>query len=90
MAKTQEELNIIKKEVETLNKKLSALTEEELKQVIGGFGPSGDPLDPLDGEHSWCDECKSFVHVSAGPIIDGHPFLVCDNCGALIRSGGPS
>ena len=36
MAKTQVELNIIKKEVETLNKKLSALTEEELEQVTGG------------------------------------------------------
>ena len=34
--KTKEELNIIKKEVETLNKKLSALTEEELEQVTGG------------------------------------------------------
>ena len=64
--------------------------DNELEQVTGGFRPSGDPLDPLDGEHSWCDECKSFVHVSAGPIIDGHPFLVCDNCGALIRSGGSS
>ena len=34
--KTVEELNALKEEVETLNKKLAELTEEELKQVIGG------------------------------------------------------
>ena len=42
MAKTQEELNIIKKEVETLNKKLAELTEEELALVVGGKGNDGD------------------------------------------------
>ena len=36
MAKTQEELNELKEEVETLNKKLHELTEEELEQVSGG------------------------------------------------------
>ena len=36
--KTQEELNTIKEEVETLNKKIQELTEEELKQVCGGSG----------------------------------------------------
>ena len=34
--KTQEELNAIKEEVETLNEKLHELTEEELEQVTGG------------------------------------------------------
>lgn len=34
--KTAEELNSIKEEVETLNKKLAELTEEELEQVVGG------------------------------------------------------
>lgn len=34
--KTEEELNAIKEEVETLNKKLEELTEEELEQVNGG------------------------------------------------------
>ena len=33
---TKEELKIIKEEIETLNKKLAELTEEELVQVIGG------------------------------------------------------
>ena len=35
MAKTKEELNALK-EVETLNKKLAELNEEELEQVTGG------------------------------------------------------
>ncbi len=34
--KTKEELNTLKKEVDTLNKKLTELTEEELTQVAGG------------------------------------------------------
>ena len=36
MAKTKEELEELKEEVETLNKKLHELTEEELAQVAGG------------------------------------------------------
>ena len=34
--KTKEELNALKEEVETLNKKLAELSEDELKQVSGG------------------------------------------------------
>ena len=34
--KTKEELTALKNEVETLNKKLAELTEEELAQVSGG------------------------------------------------------
>ena len=34
--KTAEELTALKNEVEVLNQKLSALTEEELEQVMGG------------------------------------------------------
>ena len=34
--KSKEELNELKEEVETLNKKLSELTEDELAQVSGG------------------------------------------------------
>ena len=42
--KTKEELDALKQEVETLNKKLHELTEEELEQVTGGvdFGDLGD------------------------------------------------
>ena len=34
--KTKEELNTLKEEVKTLNRKLHELTEEELAQVAGG------------------------------------------------------
>ena len=34
--KTPEELNALKEKVETLNKKLAELTDEELAQVSGG------------------------------------------------------
>ena len=37
--KTKEELNALKNEVETLNKKLAELTEEELALVVGGILP---------------------------------------------------
>ena len=37
--KTPEELNALKEELETLNKKLAELTEEELSQVAGGVQP---------------------------------------------------
>lgn len=36
--KSKEELNAIKNEVETENKKLSELPEEELEQISGGGG----------------------------------------------------
>ena len=35
--KTKEELTALKVEVETLNKKLHELTDEELEQVTGGY-----------------------------------------------------
>ena len=53
--KTKEELNALKEEVETLNKKLAELTDEELEQVSGGvidspFNYQYDlPVEPDDG-----------------------------------------
>lgn len=38
---TNEELNAIKEEVETVNKKLAELTEDELAQVTGGGAQVG-------------------------------------------------
>ena len=37
MAKTQEELDVLKEEVETVCKKLNELTEVELKHITGGI-----------------------------------------------------
>ena len=45
--KTKEELDTLKEEVETLNKKLRELTEEELAQVTGG---ANEYLMLLDGK----------------------------------------
>ena len=42
MAKTKEELNELKKEVEAVNEKLNELTPEELEKVNGGVDT--DPL----------------------------------------------
>ena len=36
MSKSSEELNALKKEVESVNEKLAELTDEELEQVNGG------------------------------------------------------
>ena len=40
--KTKEELNALKEEVETLNRKLAELTEEELAEVSGGVSTDCD------------------------------------------------
>lgn len=45
--KTKEEMNALKEEVETLDKKLAELSEEELKQVIGGVKPSSKIVEDL-------------------------------------------
>lgn len=53
MAKTQAELNQLKMEYNSLNAKLKELTEDELKQVVGGqeiFVPKIEsPLTPANG-----------------------------------------
>lgn len=37
MAKTEEELNILKEKVDALSKELGELSEDELQKVAGGF-----------------------------------------------------
>lgn len=76
--KTKEELNALKNEVDTLNKKLAELSEEELKEVTGGFIPPYPPtrLDPEigykdvgnNGQSGW-DEPKYIL--GAGGIVSG-------------------
>ena len=51
--KTQEELNIIKEEVEALNKKLAELTDEELKNIAGGVDLDDDEMETsIDGDEA--------------------------------------
>ena len=61
MAKTQEELNAIKEDVETLNNKLAELTDEELEQVSGGGNGVTVP-DWLRLDGSLCREDCCGVH----------------------------
>ena len=71
--KTKEELNALKAEVETLNKKLAELTDEELKQVAGGdyFAPGecpycGGALEPFqwatDPFVYQCIDCRKLIY----------------------------
>ena len=47
--KAKEELTVLKEEVETLNKKLAELMEEDLAQVTGGYiPPSGNALKSIE------------------------------------------
>ena len=55
--KTKEELNTLKEEVETLNKKLAELTDEELDQIAGGEQGEERPACP------YCS--KTFVNYQA-------------------------
>ena len=48
--KTKEELNALKEEVASLNKKLQELSEEELKQVTGGIILKRKILGGIEGE----------------------------------------
>lgn len=46
MAKTKEELNGLKKEIESLSEKLKELSPEELEEVAGGFNFNIDDKNP--------------------------------------------
>ncbi len=52
--KTKEELNALKSEVETLNGKLAELSEDELKQVVGGMKVV------VENESSWLQTLLDF------------------------------
>ena len=65
--KTPEELNALKEEVETLNKKLHELTDEELAQVTGGAeapcvvmpAKPGPGCCTMAGGYAECKTCSS-------------------------------
>lgn len=55
--KSKEELNALKEKIQTVNKKLAELTEEELKQVSGGANEVG--YRTLCWETLYCSEQTS-------------------------------
>lgn len=74
--KTLEELNSIKGEIKTLNKKLSELNEEELKQVAGG------------SNHTYC-EFRYDYRIQECPFSASYQEAMkkiyeCHNCGKRI------
>ena len=51
--KTKEELNALKEDVETLNRKLAELSEDELKEVVGGVNWLKDESINSGDTHTW-------------------------------------
>ena len=74
MAKTQEELNQLKTEYETLNNKLKELTEEELNMVTGGI--LGIPS--VSADNTNCIQHSSTRYGYAA--IDNSKPQSCGNC----------
>ena len=67
--KTKEELNEIKEEMETLNKKLAELTDEELAQVSGG-GVTLPCRSPSVGTDPNTGKCMRNISVVGCPCPD--------------------
>lgn len=80
--KTKEELNALKNEVEALNTKLAELSEDELKQVVGG--EFVEPHD--DGPGTWTSEANIFC-VNEGVIIKKSDISSSSTYGAGIGGG---
>ena len=79
--KTQKELNELKEEVETLNKKLAELNAEELAQVVGGCGAGIDPDNGiLTKQCPFCAEYKDFYRTDYTYKIE---HWHCCKCGDL-------
>ena len=79
--KTKEELNALKEEVETLNKKLAELNAEELAQVVGGCGAGIDPDNGiLTKQCPFCAEYKDFYRTDYTYKIE---HWHCCKCGDL-------
>ena len=66
MAKTKEELNALKEEFETVNKKLVELSEDELKQVTGGNAGSDIEGLRFSGKPVPLPEAKSKKEIDGG------------------------
>ena len=73
--KTEKELNALKEEVETLNGKLSELSEDELKEVAGG--PEERTVLGLKSATD-CRMCE------CGQIIEDDGLSSCPFCGKPI------
>ena len=78
--RTKEELNALK-EVETLNKKLTELTEEELEQVDGGIKPVRRQDDCNMLELGFCYKDNALLI----PLVrkPDKKICMCSKCGSI-------
>ena len=70
--KTKEELNALKAEVETLSKKLAELSEDELKEVAGGFDSDYDIVWEKSGDEVEIPSTPGTYHAGITIHDDGH------------------
>ena len=82
MAKTNEELNELKKRVEDLNKDLAELTEDELSVVFGGQAdgmafPWPTPNSNDSTIYEFCKEMKKCIYASKEECPIYRENLVC-------------
>ena len=85
--KTKEELNALKEEVETLNKKPRELTDEELAQVSGGSVDPNDILVTSPAMNQGCYRCGQCTF-TCGTIDELNEHLLTHKAGKEI--GGAS
>lgn len=78
--KTNEELNTVKEEVETLNRKLAELTKEELTQVNGGNSGNAGPFCIIEELCSGCGTCYSICPCGAIDITGDKYFIDSEEC----------
>ena len=76
MSKTKEELNQLKNEYESLTSKLKELTEEDLKNVLGGNAVNNDQL--------LCPRCKEPIGTTLEQVIKSKS-IICPNCGLRLK-----
>ena len=68
--KSKEELNALKEEVETVSKKLHELTEEELKQVVGGSFEDYEKTALSGGQHQRLAIARAIVKTPYVMLLD--------------------
>ena len=68
--KTKEELNTLKEEVKTVNKKFAELTDDELKEITGGG-------DVVFYKSYYCRDCKN-----KWIVLDAETSENCSRCGS--------
>lgn len=67
--KTKEELNALKEEYEAVGKKLAALSEDELKEVTGGFIGYTDGFTVDEGDDTIPFDCNGYFFKLSNDVM---------------------